>query len=92
MGEPIPGKGELLTQMALFWFDKLGPKGLNICPIHLTGEAPESVVSAAEVPQVDGPLDAGQAPEADSGRSRGARLPGRQRLEGIPGKPVASAA
>ena len=24
MGEPIPGKGELLTQMALFWFDKLG--------------------------------------------------------------------
>lgn len=30
MGEPIPGKGALLTQMALFWFDKLGPKGLNI--------------------------------------------------------------
>jgi phosphoribosylaminoimidazole-succinocarboxamide synthase len=54
MGEPIPGKGALLTQMALFWFDKLGPKGLNICPIHLTGEAPESVVTAAEVPQVAG--------------------------------------
>ena len=54
MGEPIPGKGILLTQMALFWFDKLGPKGLNLCPIHLTGDAPESVVSAAEVPQVQG--------------------------------------
>ena len=54
MGEPIPGKGVLLTQMALFWFDKLGPKGLNICPIHLTGDAPESVVSAEEVPQVLG--------------------------------------
>jgi phosphoribosylaminoimidazole-succinocarboxamide synthase len=54
MGEPIPGKGALLTQMALFWFDKLGPRGLNICPIHLTGEAPESVVTAAEVPQVTG--------------------------------------
>ena len=54
MGEPIPGKGELLTRMALFWFDQLGPKGLNICPIHLTGEAPESVVSAAEIPQVQG--------------------------------------
>ena len=54
MGEPIPGKGALLTQMALFWFDKLGPKGLNICPIHLTGDAPESVVTAAEVPQVAG--------------------------------------
>jgi phosphoribosylaminoimidazole-succinocarboxamide synthase len=54
MGEPIPGKGALLTKMALFWFDKLGPKGLNICPIHLTGDAPESVVTAAEVPQVAG--------------------------------------
>jgi phosphoribosylaminoimidazole-succinocarboxamide synthase len=54
MGEPIPGKGVLLTQMALFWFDKLGPKGLNLCPIHLTGDAPEGVVTAAEVPQVTG--------------------------------------
>jgi phosphoribosylaminoimidazole-succinocarboxamide synthase len=50
MGEPIPGKGELLTQMALFWFGKLG----HLCPNHLTGEAPESVVTAAEVPQVAG--------------------------------------
>ncbi|HQY39410.1 MAG TPA: phosphoribosylaminoimidazolesuccinocarboxamide synthase [Giesbergeria sp.] len=50
MGEPIPGKGELLTQMALFWFDKLG----HICPNHLTGESPESVVSAEEAPQVRG--------------------------------------
>ncbi|KRC06127.1 phosphoribosylaminoimidazole-succinocarboxamide synthase [Hydrogenophaga sp. Root209] len=54
MGEPIPGKGELLTRLSLFWFDKLGPNGLNICPIHLTGDAPESVVSAAEAPQVTG--------------------------------------
>ncbi len=50
MGEPIPGKGELLTQMALFWFDKLQ----GIVPNHLTGDAPESVVTAAEVPQVKG--------------------------------------
>lgn len=54
MGEPIPGKGELLTQMALFWFEKLGPNGANICPNHLTGDAPESVVTAAELPQVTG--------------------------------------
>ena len=54
MGEPIPGKGELLTKLSLFWFDQLGPKGLNICPIHLTGEAPESAVSPEEVPQVQG--------------------------------------
>ena len=50
MGEPIPGKGELLTQMALFWFGKLG----HVCPNHLTGVAPETVVTAAEVPQVKG--------------------------------------
>ena len=50
MGEPIPGKGELLTQMALFWFGKLG----HLCPNHLTGQAPESVVTPAEVPQVAG--------------------------------------
>jgi len=54
MGEPIPGKGELLTKMALFWFEQLGPQGLNICPIHLTGQAPESVVAADEVAQVRG--------------------------------------
>ena len=50
LGEPIPGKGALLTQMALFWFGRLG----HICPNHLTGEAPESAVTAAEVPQVAG--------------------------------------
>jgi phosphoribosylaminoimidazole-succinocarboxamide synthase len=54
MGEPIPGKGKLLTQMALFWFDKLGPNGANLCPNHLTGDAPESVVAPTEVPQVSG--------------------------------------
>ena len=32
MGEPIPGKGKLLTQMALFWFDKLGPQGAEPVP------------------------------------------------------------
>ena len=48
MGEPIPGKGALLTQMALFWFAKLG----HICPNQLTGDAPESVVSGAEKPFV----------------------------------------
>ena len=32
MGEPIPGKGALLTQLSLFWFDRLGPKGLEHLP------------------------------------------------------------
>ena len=34
MGEPIPGKGEMLTRMALFWFDKLA----HVVPNHLTGD------------------------------------------------------
>ena len=50
MGEPIPGKGEILTRMALFWFDRLG----GIVPHHLTGEAPEGVVAPDEVDQVRG--------------------------------------
>ena len=48
MGEPIPGKGALLTQMALFWFEKLK----DVVPNHLTGQSPESVVAADEVVQV----------------------------------------
>jgi phosphoribosylaminoimidazole-succinocarboxamide synthase len=50
MGEPIQGKGELLTRMALFWFDRLA----DIVPNHLTGEDPESVVQPGERAQVRG--------------------------------------
>ena len=50
MGEPIPGKGALLTQMALWWFEQLK----DIVPNHLTGEAPEGVVAPDEVAQVAG--------------------------------------
>lgn len=48
MEEPIPGKGALLTQVALFWFDRLG----HIVPNHLTGEDPLSVVADDEKDQV----------------------------------------
>jgi phosphoribosylaminoimidazole-succinocarboxamide synthase len=48
MGEPIPGKGELLTRIALFWFSQLA----DIVPNHLTGDDPESVVWPDERPQV----------------------------------------
>ncbi len=48
MEEPIPGKGALLTQVALFWFDRLG----HIVPNHLTGEDPLSVVADDERDQV----------------------------------------
>ena len=50
MAQPIPGKGRLLTQMALWWFDQL--KG--ICPNHLTGADPATAVSAAEAAQIEG--------------------------------------
>ena len=41
---PIPGKGEVLTELSLFWFEKLA----HLVPNHLTGVAPESVVAPAE--------------------------------------------
>ena len=50
MGEPIPDKGRVLNQMALFWFDRLA----DVVPNHLTGVAPESVVAPDEVDQVRG--------------------------------------
>jgi phosphoribosylaminoimidazole-succinocarboxamide synthase len=50
LGEPIPGKGEILTRMALFWFEHLKA----IVPNHLTGDDPVSVVAPDEVAQVRG--------------------------------------
>ncbi len=50
MNEPIPGKGELLTKMALFWFDRLA----HLMPNHLTGDDPLDVVTPAERDQVRG--------------------------------------
>jgi phosphoribosylaminoimidazole-succinocarboxamide synthase len=50
MGEPIPGKGEMLTRIALFWFDRLE----GIVPNHLTGVDPLSVVEEDERAQVRG--------------------------------------
>jgi phosphoribosylaminoimidazole-succinocarboxamide synthase len=50
MGEAIPGKGEVLTAMAAFWFALLA----DVVPNHLTGIEPESVVAADEAVQVRG--------------------------------------
>ena len=47
---PVPGKGRVLTEVSNFWFKKLG----HVIPNHLTGIAPESVVSEAERAQVAG--------------------------------------
>ncbi len=39
--DPIPGKGRVLTALSNFWFARLA----HVVPNHLTGIAPESVVS-----------------------------------------------
>ncbi|MFN4147991.1 MAG: phosphoribosylaminoimidazolesuccinocarboxamide synthase [Rhodocyclaceae bacterium] len=48
--DPIPGKGEVLTALANFWFHKLA----HIIPNQLTGIDPESVVKPEEREQVRG--------------------------------------
>jgi len=51
LDDPILGKGEVLTAVSNFWFNKLG----GIIPNHLSGIDPESVVnSEAEKAQVRG--------------------------------------
>ena len=47
---PIPGKGRVLTELSLFWFDKLG----HVVPNHLTGIDPASVVAPEERDQIAG--------------------------------------
>jgi phosphoribosylaminoimidazole-succinocarboxamide synthase len=47
---PIPGKGEVLTALSLFWFERLR----HILPNHLTGIDPQSVVAPEERNQVIG--------------------------------------
>jgi phosphoribosylaminoimidazole-succinocarboxamide synthase len=50
MPDPIPEKGRVLTEMSFWWFRKLG----HVIPNHLTGIAPESVVSPEDRAQVAG--------------------------------------
>lgn len=50
MPTPIPGKGEVLTRVSAFWFDKLK----SIVPSQALDIAPESVVAESERDQVAG--------------------------------------
>ncbi len=47
---PIPGKGEVLTALSLFWFERLK----HVLPNHLTGVDPASVVAPEERAQIAG--------------------------------------
>lgn len=50
LDDPIPGKGQVLTELTEFWLKKLG----HVLPTHVTGIAPEDVVTADERDQVRG--------------------------------------
>ncbi|PAU64230.1 phosphoribosylaminoimidazolesuccinocarboxamide synthase [Pseudomonas sp. PIC25] len=50
LDEPIPEKGKILTAISNFWFDKLA----GLVPNHFTGDKVEDVVSAEELPLVEG--------------------------------------
>ncbi len=47
--EPIPGKGEILTQISNFWFGKLA----HIMPNHFTGQSVYDVLPEAEARAVE---------------------------------------
>ncbi len=65
---PVPGKGRMLTQLSLWWFDRLG----DITPNH--------VISATDVPgQWAGRAIRCQRLEMVPGGVHRARLPGRPR-------------
>ena len=49
--DPVPGKGQILTTLSNFWFDKLA----HVIPNHLSGIAPEDVVKTdADRAQIKG--------------------------------------
>jgi phosphoribosylaminoimidazole-succinocarboxamide synthase len=50
LDDPIPGKGQVLTELTNFWLGKLG----HIIPNHSTDVRPEDVVAPGEVEQVRG--------------------------------------
>lgn len=50
LDDPIPGKGQVLTELTEFWLKKLA----HVIPNHSTGIDPATVVAADEVDQVQG--------------------------------------
>lgn len=50
LDDPIPGKGQVLTELTEFWLKKLA----HIIPNHETGVRPEDIVAPDEVEQVQG--------------------------------------
>ena len=82
LGSGIPDKGKILTQISLFWFDLFK----DLVPNHLiTADVREFPAALRTVCRSVGrPLHAGEAGRYVSGGMRGARIPGRIGLEGVP--------
>ena len=84
LGTGIPGKGKILTQISLFWFDLLK----DMVPNHLitaqVSEFPEALQPYAD--QLEGRSMLVQARKDVSGGVRRARLPGGFGMEGVQGR------
>ena len=81
MPNGIPRKGEVLTQISHFWFEKFSA----LVPNHLLAKRERSVAEkfAAVRRATRAPLDDREKGQAARHRVHRARLPFRQRLEGI---------
>ena len=81
MPNPVPGKGEVLTRMSAFWFEKMG----DIIPNHVVSTNPDEYPAACapyrEILRGRSMLVKKAKPPA--GRVRRPRLPERLRLEGL---------
>ena len=75
----IPDKGRILTGLTLFWFDL--PRGAEPPAQHRRGGDGPGVCRPGATTR--GPDDAGAQGRGRADRVRGARLPGRLRLEGV---------
>ncbi len=90
LGSGIPDKGKVLTQLSAFWFERMG----DLVPHHVIAIDPDAVSGrrAATCRRAARPDDARAPDRPGPDRVRGARLPVRVGLEGIPAERAASAA
>ena len=66
LDDPIPRKGEILTQISNFWFNKLA----HIMPNHFTGDSVYDVLPKAEADLVPIEIDMTSSGEADLVKDR----------------------
>ena len=83
MPTEIPDKGAVLTALSLWWFDQLADL-VPEPPADREGRRVPAGAGAVRRPAAR-PVDALPAPRHVPGRVRRARLPHRQRLQGLPG-------